>query len=218
MFGKMEGSVLTEEMIAELKSPLPAEALYQQNNLTMIKPIYVIERLNTVFGIGGWQTQTCPIDKEGQSVVCKTTLSVSAYNIYHESYGSCSNKDIGFAYKGAETDAINKIGSFLGIGMDVYKGKVVKGEDGECTSISENSRCRKTNEGNKCNLTLKSHVNKGGENYIVLEEIDELKNEQELMFFYNNIIKTCNNNERRQWAIKRLKKRASTLSIQVSFE
>lgn len=214
----MEGSVLTEEMIAELKSPLPAEALYQQNNLTMIKPIYVIERLNTVFGIGGWQTQTCPIDKEGQSVVCKTTLSVSAYNIYHESYGSCTNQDIGFAYKGAETDAINKIGSFLGIGMDAYKGKVAKGIAGECTSSSESQKCQKSYEGKRCNLTLESHANKNGNNYIVLSEIDTLQNEQELMFFYNKIVKTCSDNDRRQMAIKRLKKRASTLSIQVSFE
>ena len=214
----MEGSVLTEEMIAELKSPLPTEAFYNQNRLTMIKPIYVIERLNTVFGIGGWQTQTCPIDRDGQSVVCKTTLSVSAYNIYHESYGSCTNQDIGFAYKGAETDAINKIGSFLGIGMDVYKGKVVKETDGECASNSESIKSQKANENKRCNLTLESHANKNGNNYIVLCEIDTLQNEQELMFFYNEIVKTCSDNDRRQMAIKRLKKRASVLSIQVSFE
>lgn len=214
----MEGSVLTEEMIAELKSPLPAEALYQQNNLTMIKPIYVIERLNTVFGIGGWQTQTCPIDKEGQSVVCKTTLSVSAYNIYHESYGSCSNKDIGFAYKGAETDAINKIGSFLGIGTDVYKGKVAKGTGGECTSNSESSRFQKKDEGNRYSLTLESHPREDGDNYIVLKDIDNLQNEQELMYFYNNIVKTSNYTERRQWAINKLKKKASSLSIKVDFK
>jgi hypothetical protein len=40
-----------------------------------------------------------------------------------EAYGGNDNPDRGDAYKGAMTDAITKIGSFLGIGADVWKNK-----------------------------------------------------------------------------------------------
>jgi len=40
-----------------------------------------------------------------------------------EAYGGNDNPDRGDAYKGAMTDAITKIGSFLGIGADVWKDK-----------------------------------------------------------------------------------------------
>ena len=55
-------------------------------------------------------------------VVVKTTLDIPEYNIHFESYGGNDNKDLGDAYKGASTDAIKKIGSWLGIGADVFKG------------------------------------------------------------------------------------------------
>jgi hypothetical protein len=38
-----------------------------------------------------------------------------------EAYGGNDNVDRGDAYKGAMTDALTKIGSFLGIGADVWK-------------------------------------------------------------------------------------------------
>jgi len=40
-----------------------------------------------------------------------------------EAYGGNDNVDRGDAYKGAMTDALTKIGSFLGIGADVWKDK-----------------------------------------------------------------------------------------------
>ena len=40
-----------------------------------------------------------------------------------EAYGGNDNPDRGDAYKGAMTDALTKIGSFLGIGADVWKDK-----------------------------------------------------------------------------------------------
>ena len=51
------------------------------------------------------------------------------YGIYFECYGgndnggeNSRNFDLGDAYKGATTDALTKIGSYLEIGIDVFKG------------------------------------------------------------------------------------------------
>jgi len=44
-------------------------------------------------------------------------------DIYIENFGGNDNADLGDAYKGACTDALTKIGSYLEIGMDVFKGK-----------------------------------------------------------------------------------------------
>ena len=119
----------------KLKEPLPAEALSphaSKTYLTTIKAIYVTERFNEVFGVGKWTTK---VEKEyadytSGMVVVKVTFEVPEHGIYYESFGGNDNGgkennrnfDLGDAYKGATTDAITKIGSFLGIAMDVYKG------------------------------------------------------------------------------------------------
>ena len=61
------------------------------------------------------------IDNSGKMVVVKTTLSIPEYGIEYECYGGNDNPDLGDAYKGAVTDAITKIGSWLGIGVEVWK-------------------------------------------------------------------------------------------------
>lgn len=125
---------LTIEQVNLLRSPLPSEAVTQHPTkiyLSSIKAIYVTERLNAVFGIGAWRTK---VEKESVSdagmVVVKVTFEVPDYGIYYESYGgndngggNSKNFDLGDAFKGATTDAITKIGSFLEIGIDVFKGK-----------------------------------------------------------------------------------------------
>lgn len=120
---------LTPEQVALLKKPLPAEAISQHPSkkfLSTIKAIYVTERLNDVFGIGSWTTKVEFVNestgKNGVMVVIKTTLEVPEYGIYYEQYGGNDNDDRGDAYKGAVTDAITKIGSYLGIGIEVFKG------------------------------------------------------------------------------------------------
>jgi hypothetical protein len=59
----------------------------------------------------------------------KVTFEVPDHNIYYESFGGNDNGgvknknfDLGDAYKGATTDAITKIGSYLGVGIKVFKG------------------------------------------------------------------------------------------------
>lgn len=132
----MEKKQITEQMKQALSTPLPATALKPHPKLagkSAINAIYVSERLNEVFGIGEWTTaveftakntyiqHTKNGDKEKNMVVVKLTLEVPAYGIHYECYGGNDNDDYGDAYKGATTDALTKIGSWMGIGAHVWK-------------------------------------------------------------------------------------------------
>jgi len=123
-----------EQLKAELYAPLPAEAIKPHPTktfLSTIKPIYITDRMNEVFGIGQWHTRTENIlVNDNGTVVNKTTLIIKEYDIYYECFGGNDNGgagskgfDLGDAFKGATTDALNKIASYLGIGIDVYRGK-----------------------------------------------------------------------------------------------
>lgn len=125
---------LSAEQKALLDSPLPAEAVTQHPTktfLSSIKSIYVTERLNEVFGVGAWRTKTEKIaEGNGGMIVVKVSLSIPEYGIEYESFGGNNNGgegsknfDLGDAYKGAVTDAITKIASWMGIGADVFKDK-----------------------------------------------------------------------------------------------
>ena len=126
--------VISTEQKAMLDAPLPAEAVTQHPTktfLSSIKSIYVTERLNEVFGVGAWRTKVESIERaSGGMVVVKVTLTIPEYGIEYECYGgnnnggeNSKNFDLGDAYKGAVTDAITKIASWMGIGADVFKGK-----------------------------------------------------------------------------------------------
>jgi hypothetical protein len=126
---------MDKQLKDKLLVPLPPESITPhatKTYLSSIKAIYVTERFNEVFGIGGWTTKvehTCTQPKKadskfGDMVVVKVTFEVPAEGIYYEAYGGNDNLDLGDAYKGAMTDALTKIGSYLGVGIDVFKGKV----------------------------------------------------------------------------------------------
>jgi hypothetical protein len=125
---------LSLEQLSLLKSPLPDESVKQhptKTYLSSIKAIYVTERMNDVFGVGQWHTKVRKeVDGGGGMIVVHVTFEVPEYGIYYECFGGNDNGgegnknfDLGDAYKGATTDAITKIGSYLGIGIDVFKGK-----------------------------------------------------------------------------------------------
>lgn len=125
---------LTAEQKALLDTPLPAEAVTQhptKTYLSSIKSIYVTERLNEVFGVGAWRIKSDIVERaQGGMVVAKVLFSIPEYGIEYECYGGNNNGgeesknfDLGDAYKGAVSDAISKIGSWLGIGADIFKGK-----------------------------------------------------------------------------------------------
>lgn len=111
----------------ELSKELPKEALQPipgKPYLTSIKGIYVTERFNEVFGVGGWRVKVDFVERKDEAVVVKVIFEVPDKGIYYECYGGNNNKDLGDAYKGATTDALTKIGSYLGVGLEVFKGKV----------------------------------------------------------------------------------------------
>ena len=123
-----ERKQLTQEQIDLLNQPLPPEALKQhptKTYLTTINAIYVTERLNAVFGVGQWHTHveevTTAQNGKNVMVVTKTCFDVEEYGIHLEAYGGNDNADLGDAYKGSTTDALTKIGSYLGIGAHVWK-------------------------------------------------------------------------------------------------
>jgi hypothetical protein len=115
---------LAPEFLQKLKAPLPPEAVSPNSDkpgLSSIKVIFVVERLNEVFGLNGWKVVN-EVVESGQMVVVKATLTVPKYGITVEQFGGNNNFDRGDAYKGACTDALSKCASYLGVGMDVYKG------------------------------------------------------------------------------------------------
>jgi len=130
---------LPEDLKKKLKEPLPREAVSpnpQRPGLSVIKVIYIVERLNDVFGLNGWQVCN-EIVETGKMVVVRATLSIPRYGIAVEQFGGNDNPDRGDAYKGACTDALSKCASYLGIGMDVYKG-LYGAPPGDCGAGSQN--------------------------------------------------------------------------------
>ena len=118
---------MKEELKEALSKELPLEALQPipgKPYLTSIKGIYVTERFNEVFGVGGWRVKVEFVERKEDAVVVKVIFEVPEKDIYYECYGGNNNKDLGDAYKGATTDALTKIGSYLGVGLEVFKGKV----------------------------------------------------------------------------------------------
>ncbi len=117
---------ITEEQRTKLRAPLPAEAVSPhptKTYLSSIKSIYVIERINDVFGLGTWTLKSEVIERIEKFVVVKTVLEIPAFEFYGEAYGGNDNVDIGDAYKGATTDGLTKIAAQqLEIGIDVFKG------------------------------------------------------------------------------------------------
>ncbi len=113
---------LPEDLKVKLKEPLPREAVSpnpQKPGLSGIKVIYVVERLNDVFGLNGWHIDN-EIVETGRMVVVRATLTIPKYSIVIEQFGGNDNPDRGDAYKGACTDALSKCASYLGIGIEVH--------------------------------------------------------------------------------------------------
>jgi ribosomal protein L34E len=126
---------IPQDAIDALKRPLPADAITpntdpKKRNMSSIRSIYIVERLNEVFGLGQWFQSAKFVEKvakpegsgKGDSVVLKSILVIPKYGIYFEAYGGNDNYDPGDAYKGACTDALTKMAGFMYVGMDVFKG------------------------------------------------------------------------------------------------
>ena len=156
----------------ELSKELPLEALQPipgKPYLTSIKGIYVTERFNEVFGVGGWRVKVDFVERKDEAVVVKVIFEVPDKGIYYECYGGNNNKDLGDAYKGATTDALTKIGSYLGVGLEVFKGKV--------NLISNDDLKKKINsyKTTKDYQELKGYVLKDDQKEFVAAQFNKLK-------------------------------------------
>src|SRR4051812_2309379 len=123
----MKMEPINKELVESLNKPLPPEAIKQhptKKYLSTIKVIYCVERLNQVFGLNGWKDNYTIIENSPDSpmVIVKGELLIPSLEIRREAFGGNDNPDRGDAYKGACTDALSKMCSMIGIGMDVYKG------------------------------------------------------------------------------------------------
>lgn len=133
---------LTPGQIEAIQEPISNDALTSVEfgkKLTSIKPVFITERLNKVFGYGQWQTQVELIPINGQTVhlgqdskgntvytvMVKVIFTVPNYGIHYEQIASSNNTDMGDAAKGGASDALGKICSFMGIAEAVYKGEQV---------------------------------------------------------------------------------------------
>jgi hypothetical protein len=119
-------------MAKALRAPLPPEGIKQHDTktfLSTIKSIYIVERLNQVFGMGRW-TLDHEVVKEYEAppyILMKGKLRFLDYEveipwIYGGHVTEQKNTEPADGYKSAVTDIISKSASYLEIGIDVFKG------------------------------------------------------------------------------------------------
>ena len=124
---------IPEDIREKLREPFPPEAISQHPTktfLSTIKAIYITERLNDVFGIGGWNLQHVIVSDTPEYVtVCGFISLKEPYGFdTPRQYGghkkTGTNTEPADGYKSAMTDCQSKCASYLEIGIDVFKGLV----------------------------------------------------------------------------------------------
>jgi hypothetical protein len=123
---------LKDSQVEQLLKPIDPRFLSTRfDGMTAIAAIGITMRLNQVFGYGAWQIRTDnmrtrPIDMKGSTwyySTCKVIFNVPEYDIHYECEAGSQNKEEGDSAKGAITDSITKIASWMGIGWEVYNSK-----------------------------------------------------------------------------------------------
>lgn len=115
-----------------LRKPMPEEAISEHPTkkfLSTIKAIYIVERLNDIFGIGGWTAEHEIVSDAEDYVTVAGRIKIGEPLNFatpvqyggHKKTGK--NTEPADGYKSAVTDMISKCASFLEIGIDVFKGK-----------------------------------------------------------------------------------------------
>lgn len=115
-----------------LKAGFPDEAYSSHPTkefLTVLKAYYVTERLNDVFGVGRWRVNTEVVERTADYVLVRGEFESLDYDVVctpqyggHRTTGKNTEPADGF--KSAVTDCTSKIASYLGVGADMFKGKV----------------------------------------------------------------------------------------------
>jgi hypothetical protein len=125
MVAKKKTTATAKPTVEEiLNRDLPAAALKEmphKKGMTAITPIYVTDRMNEAFGLGGWQFEPEVINDSDKMVVVRGVLTIPSINARIVQFGGNDNRDRGDAYKGAATDALTKCCSYLGVGAHVWR-------------------------------------------------------------------------------------------------
>ena len=124
--------VISKEMQDKLLEGFPCEAYSPhptKTYLTVLKAYYVTERLNEVFGVGRWEIQTKVVERTDDYVLVIGRFISHDYDVQcTEQYGggktTGKGTEIADGYKSAVTDCQSKIASYLGVGADLFKGKI----------------------------------------------------------------------------------------------
>ena len=157
---------LPEAIRDQLKAPLPPEAITQHPTktfLSTIKAIYIVERLNDVFGVCGWTLATT-IEKETPDyVLASGFITIPEFNLRtplqyggHKTTGT--NTELADGYKSAVTDVQSKCASYLEIGIDVFKGKVKPQTKAPKAKPSQNGKAEKPETFNRPEYKLPAKI------------------------------------------------------------
>lgn len=117
----------------KLSKAMPKGAIKQHPSktyLSTIKAIFITERMNDVFGIGGWdfESEVVDVDRsiEGKLVVLVCgRYYIREFDLYTPiQYGGQEGKavEMGDIYKSAVTDCMGKCASLWEVGIQVFKG------------------------------------------------------------------------------------------------
>ena len=125
-----EKPTISDDLRKNLREPFPPEAISQHPTktfLSTIKAIYVVERLNDVFGIGEWELEHEIVKDDPEYVTVRGRLVIKNLGFgTSEQYGghkkTGKNTEPADGYKSAVTDCLSKCASYLEIGIDVFKG------------------------------------------------------------------------------------------------
>ena len=119
-----------EDLQDQLEAPFPSDAYTVDKSrgfpLTSLKAQFVVERLNKVFTIFGWDFLPNFVEND-KGVLCEGVLTVRYNDQVRKVYqtGSSQHKKIlADSRKSAATDCLGKAASWLGVGNDVFKGNV----------------------------------------------------------------------------------------------
>lgn len=125
--------MIDKDLRKKLSAPLPKEAIKRHPSktfLSTIKQMYVIERLNDVFGVCGWNFEHEIISDTEAEVIVRGRITLPEGKFTPFQYGGHKKGgkgyDPGDAHKSAATDCLTKCASYLEIGIDVFKGNADK--------------------------------------------------------------------------------------------
>jgi len=140
------GIMRREELYRKLKEPFPPEAYAIDKSrggnknpaawLTTIRAQYIIDRLNSVFGLGGWSMtgELDTIRDENQRIISAlfsgtlvascNDINIKIENIGYAEQSVAGNRLGGDILKSARTDCLSKCASWIGVGDAVFKGLV----------------------------------------------------------------------------------------------